>query len=299
MENSSTESAQGESSQAGTTPEMVDIHDATDNDLDMFIQTSQTLESEPGDALLPEEPAQEQEQKQVQQPPQMQKAPDAPVSRQDLDAVRKQLDGLELLNKRRTSEFAELKKNLRAFIENKSQGLDEKFLESPTQAYAQMRQVEMAQQKLMQAEAEEEALTNASQAQALLAHHVGQDGVDFGAVAEVFREDGLPPEFIQNFMSDPYRAALPETLVQLAKRASAHKKIKSMEEALHRLVPFTEQLLAERRQLPDHVLRNVSSALRQGPQVNGSAGGTGQVGSTRSVDPSMMSDKELEEFLKA
>lgn len=301
MENSSTESAQGENSQAGSTPEMVEIHEATDQDLDAFLEASQQEGFESIEQPLPEEPAQKQEENVVQQAEMPQQTPEAPVSKQELDAVRKQLEGLELLNKRRTSELAELKqqqKQLRSFIEAKSQGLDEKFLESPTQAYAQMRQVEMAQQKLMQAEAEEQALTNATQAQALLAHHVGQEGVDFEGIAEVFRMDGMPQEFIQAFMANPYQAALPETLIQVAKRAQMVKELRSMEEALQKLVPFAEQLIAERRQLPDNVLKNVSSALRQGPQVTGSAGGTGQIGSTRSVDPSMMSDKELEEFLK-
>lgn len=301
MENSSTESAQGESSQAGSTPEMVEIHEATDQDLDAFLEASQQEGFESIEQPLPEEPAQKQEENVVQQAEMPQQTPEAPVSKQELDAVRKQLEGLELLNKRRTSELAELKqqqKQLRSFIEAKSQGLDEKFLESPTQAYAQMRQVEMAQQKLMQAEAEEQALTNATQAHALLAHHVGQEGVDFEGIAEVFRDDGMPQEFIQAFMANPYQAALPETLIQLAKRANMARKVRSMEEALQKLVPFAEQLIAERRQLPDNVLKNVSSALRQGPQVTGSAGGTGQIGSSRSVDFSKMSDKELEEFLK-
>lgn len=299
MESSNT--AQAEDTQSGPTQEYVEIPDATDDDLEQFIETSQELELNPPqqeEPQAPVEPKQEQQQKQVELAPEQQQLLQQLASKQEMDAVRKQLDGLELLNKRRTSELAELKNQLRSFISSKSQGLDEKFLESPTQAYAQMREVEMAQQKLVQAEAEEQAITNAHQAQVLLAHHIGKDGLDLEAITETLQADGMPPEFIQAFMSNPYQAALPETLIQLAHRANDRKRLRSLEQAIGQLVPYTERLLAERKQIPNDVLKNVSSALRQGAQVTGSAGGTGQVGSGRPVDFAKMSDRELEEFLK-
>jgi hypothetical protein len=295
----SSESTQtGEVTQAEGAQEYVELHEADDSDIQAFLDNAEKQEFAPQEAQQPSEPAKEQQQKQVEPPPEQQPDPKEAVSRKEMEAMRKQLEGLELLNKRRTSEFAEFKKQLRSYIENNSKGLDEKFLESPSEGYAQMRRLEEAQQKLMQVEAEEQAVTNATQAQMLLAHHVGTDGLDFEAIAETLQADNMPQDFVQAFMANPYQAALPETLIQLAKRSQDRKKLRMLEQALSEIVPFAEQLIAERKKLPNDVLKNVSSALRQGPQVTGSAGGTGQIGSNRSVEPSMMSDKELEEFLK-
>lgn len=285
-----------EDTQTGTSSEYVDLHEASDADLEAFLARGDE-EVAPQQAEQPANPEAKEEQK-VEQPKEEPKVEQA-ASKQDVEAIRKQLEGLELLNKRRTSELAEVKKQLRDYIQNATQNLDEKWLESPTQAYVEARKVEMAQQQLQQAEAEEEALTNAHQAQVLLAHHVGPEGFDVEAVGEALASDGMPPEFIQSFVSNPFKAALPETLIQLAKRAQAERKVKQMEQALSQLVPYTQKLLEERKSLPNNVLKNVQSALRQSPQVTGSAGGTGQTGGTRSVDVASMSDRELEEFLKS
>lgn len=289
-----------EATQEGTSQEFVELPEASNEDIDAFLENALKAESE---ALNVEQPqADPGDTKEIKSDP----PKEEPVKKEDLEkffkeqlqALTKKVDGQELLLKRRTSDLAEVKKQLREFIEQNTQNLDEQWLESPTQAYARARQVEMAQQKLQETEAEEQALTNAHQAQVLLEHHVGKDNLDMEAIAQSLAEDGMPQEFVKTFMTNPYQAALPETLIQLAKRASAEKKVREMEQALSQIVPYTKQLLEERKQLPQNVLKNVSSALRQAPQVTGSAGGTGQAAKGRAVDPSLMSDSELEEFLK-
>jgi hypothetical protein len=296
MENSDVTNS--EVTQQGTSPEYVELHEASDDDISAFLEGAPNRESAQPQAE-PQQQADPVKQETQAEPPQEEPKPqDAVVSKEELEAIRRQLEGQELLLKRRTSEIGELKRQFREFVEQKSQNLDEKFLESPTEALKQARQVEMAQQKLQELEAEEQNLTNVHQAQVLLAHHVGPDGLDAEAIAQSLSDDKMPQEFIQSFLKNPYQAALPETLIQLAKRASAEKKARQMEEALQQLVPYTQKLLEERKQLPQHVLKNVQSALRQAPQVTGSAGGTGQLGGNRAVDPALMSDQELQEFLK-
>lgn len=293
----STESTNSvETTQEGTNQEYVDLHEATDEDIAAFLDGADARESEPLVEQPQADPTSKTEQK-AEAPKEEAEDDEDAVSRQEVEALRKQLEGLELLNKRRTSELAEVKKQLKAFIEHNSQNLDEQFLESPTQAFAKARQLEMAQQKLQETEAEEQALANAQQAQVLLAHHVGPDNLDVEAIAESLVSDGMPQDFVQRFVANPFQAALPETLIQLAKRANAEKRVRQMEQALQQLVPYTQRLLEERKQVPQNVLKNVSTALRQAPQVTGSAGGTGQVGN-RPVEFAQMSDQELQEFLK-
>ena len=284
-----------EGTEEGTSSEYVELPDATDEDIDAFLEGAEYREQQQQEGYIDEPQQPEQKSEQPKEQPKTQDEPQ--VQSKDIEAIRKQLEGLELLNKRRTSELAEVKRQLKEFRDRVSQNLDEKWLESPTQAYAQARQVEMAQQKIQEIEAEEASLTNAHQAQVLLAHHVG-DGIDVEAIAESLQSDGMPPEFIQSFLSNPYKAALPETLIQLAKRASAEKRIREYESALNEIIPYTQRLLEERKKLPSDVLRNVQTALRQSPQVTGSAGGTGQVRGNSPVEFAAMSDQELQEFLK-
>lgn len=286
-----------ETTQEGTSQEFVELHEATDEDIDAFLNAPEA----PEEAFVEQPQADPEAKTEQKSDSPVQKPEDSDVvkiSKKDWEAINKRVNGQELFMKRRASDLAEVKKQLREFIQQNTQNLDEQWLESPTQAYAKARQVEMAQQKLQEAETEEEALTNAHQAQVLLEHHVGQDNYDVQAIAQSLAEDGMPEEFIHNFVRNPYQAALPETLIQLAKRASAEKKVREMEKALQQIIPYTKQLLEERKKLPNNVLKNVSSALRQSPQVTAAAGGTGQASGSRTVDPSLMSDSELEEFLK-
>ena len=293
MENSDITTA--EATQEGTSPEYVDLPEASDEDIAAFLENARKESLQ-----APAEPQQTDpapQQTKVDSPKEEPKAESEPVSKEAFEAFKKRVEGQELLIKRRTSEIGELKRQLKEVKDHLSTSLDEKFYESPTQALADARKIEMAQQKIQELEAEEQSLTNAHQAQVLLAHHVGED-VDLEAIGESLRSDGMPDEFVQQFVRNPYQSALPETLIQLAKRASAEKKVRQMEEALQQLVPYTQKLLEERKQLPQHVLKNVSSALRQAPQVTGSAGGTGQLGKSRAVEPASWSDTEIDEFLK-
>lgn len=292
MENGDVTTA--EDTQQGTSPEYVDLPDASDEDIAAFLENSGKEESQAQVAPQQTDPAQQQTE--AEQPKEEEEVKQA-QSKVDPEVLREQLKQQELFIKRRNSEIGELRKQLKAAQEKLQTTLDEKFYESPTQALMQARQIEMAQQKINELDAEEQALTNQHQAQVLLAHHVGGD-IDIEAIGQSLLADGMPQQFVEQFKANPYSAALPETLIQLAKRASAEQKVRQMEEALNQLVPYTQKLLEERKQLPQHVLKNVSSALRQAPQVTGSAGGTGLVGGNRAIDPSMMSDAELMEFLK-
>lgn len=297
METTETVGTEAEATQQGTSQEYVDLHEASDEDLNAFLEGA----NEPETAPVPEQPQADPGDKKETKSEQPEQEPEVEpnISKQDFERMQKQLDGMELLIKRRTSELAEVKKQLRDFVDKTQQNLDEQWLESPTQAYANMRKIEMAQEQLKQAEAEEQALTNTHQAQVLLAHHVGADNFDVEAIGQSLLSDGLPEEFVQTFVTNPYQAALPETLIQLSKRAVAEKKVRELEAALQQIVPYTQKLLEEKKAAPQNVLKNVSSALRQSPQITGSAGGTGQPTGGRVVEPSLMSDVELEEFLKS
>lgn len=287
------EESHEESTQSGETQEYVDTHEAADEDLEAFLANA--TEEDPTEA--PEEvAAPEPEQKEKPELPEPQKDP-AAVSREEFEKLAKQLQGQELLIKRRTSEIGELKKHVAQFKFEKEQLVDEQWQVDPKQAYKTQQQIDQAANALTNLQAEEETIVTASQTQQLLATHIGPE-VDFVSMVESLRSDGMPEEYIQQFINNPYTSMLPETALQLAKRGSAEKKARELESYLYQVVPLLQNLMQQQKQTPNDVAKNIANTLRQSPSITASSGGTGQSSKPRTADPTLMSDVELEEFLR-
>ena len=91
---------------------------------------------------------------------------------------------------------------------------------------------------------------------------------------------------------------LPETALQLAKRGAAEKKARELESYLYQVMPLLQNLMQQQKQTPNDVAKNIANTLRQTPSITASSGGTGQPSKKGAADPTLMSDAELEEFLR-
>lgn len=273
--------------------EYVELHEADDADLDAFLANADKAD---GEAAPVEQPQQQEPEKQEAEPQKPAEDPTAQLAAK-VEAMQKQLQGQELLIKRRTSEIASLKQQLAPFLQVTQAQLDELYLDSPSKAMNLQLAKTQAETKMAELSAEEQQLLNVSQAQALLAQHAGPDGFDVQSVAESLMADGLPQEYIQQFVANPYGAALPETLIQLAKRAQAEKKVREQEQALAQLYYYMQRLLEEQSQAPNRVLANIQSAMKSGPSITAAAGGVGGVRGVNTDDISQLSDAELNELL--
>lgn len=299
MENNETQAI--ESTQSGPTQEYVALEEARDADLDAFLETATKEEFAPSQPQVTEATEPKQEEKRETQPekqPDLEVPPDNQVTRKDFEALKKQLDGLELINKRRTSELAETKRQLKSFIEAQSANLKDKWVVDPDEAYKASRQIERAEEKLEAVEKEEQTLVSSTQARQLIATHVGPE-FDVGAMVESLKADGMPEQYLHSFVQDPYSAALPETLIQLAKRGVAERELVKTKTDMAKLVAFTKQLLEEKNKAPTDVLKKITSAMNQTPSITAANGGTGHPDRTGNVDPSLMNDEELDEFLRS
>lgn len=288
------------STQSGTTPEYVGIEDASDADLDAFLANAgkdeQLVEADPQPTPEPAQTGAEQPSDETTKP----------VTRADFDKLAKQLEGLELLNKRRTSDIGETKRRvgeidtaiqkLASFIQQNSEGLDDLHLEKPREAVERQLQVIQAKKDLANLAQARMAEESQAQARALLEQHA-PNGFDAQFIAQMLmEEDQLPEEFVRAFAAAPERAALPETLIQMAKRAEAVKENRQLKQSLAQLYHYAKQLIDEKQAAPQKVLSNIQSAMRSGPSVTGGGGGVGGV-TGRSLDVTTMSDAELQELL--
>lgn len=274
--------------------EYVELHEADDADLDAFLENADKADSPSQQVEQPkaEEPVQEE------QEPQKQAVDPMAQVQAKMEAMQKQLQGQELLLKRRTSEIAALKQRLEPLLQVTEQQLEQLYLESPAKAMQVQLAKNEAEKKHAELSAEEQQLANQQQAQTILSQHVGPEGFDVEAIAETLAEDGLPTEFIQQFVANPYRSALPETLIHLAKRAQEKRRADKAEMVAAQLYYYLQRVQEEAKQAPNKALANIQSAMKSGPSITAAPGTGGQRGFNPD-DISSLSEAELDELLKA
>ncbi len=193
---------------------------------------------------------------------------------------------------RRSNEIGQLRTELRAANERLKTALKDRFDEDPEAAVEDKLAIKENEAKLKRLDVEEQSLVQRHQAQKLLSRYVKPEEVSVEDMAESLKSDQLPDEFVGAFRADPYGSALPETLVQLAKRARAEKLLKAV-------VGYAKKLEGEVAQLkkaPQQVMKKVEQAARSSPQLTGNSGSSAANLSTKA--PHLMTDEELDAFLK-
>lgn len=283
---------------APSAPEMVELHEASDADLDAFLESQQT---EAPEAEAPPQP--------VKQP-----APTAPVPEpseaetseaqaeasetdvgERLEKLQRQLDGLELVTKRRTSELGEVKKRLEGFISQANAGLEEKLATNPVEGTKDILRIREAEEHLSRVQAAEQELVQARQNQEAVLRNVDLEETPIDAIAQVFLNDGISPEVVQQFKANPWLVPA-TTTIQAAKRAKA-------EGYLRVLVPEFKKLQAELKKLKggsQEALRKIESVAKEIPGVTAASGGVAAM-SADDLDSTpihMMTDAQLEAYLR-
>lgn len=203
----------------------------------------------------------------------------------------------------KTSEWTDLRKELKEAKAKKQEGLQDLFQENPEQAYEVKKDIEKIDQTLESIDAEEERLTNGYIGQGLLLKHLAPGEHSIDNVVAMLKEDGMPDDFIAKFKANQHEIARPETLLHMHKRAYVERILKKMIPASKKLL---EENIALRKKLGEKPTSQPSKAVKQ-IQKNLSAtpamaagtpsGAAARQADVLSVDPSKMSDKELDEYL--
>lgn len=275
------------------------VEEASDAELDAFLASFD--EEAPAEEAQPEgrkqeaEPEPEGQDREEQEQPQEEvvEQPDS-VSRDEFDAVVKQLQGQELLLQRRTSAIAELERKLSSEIQQLRAGLNDKFLENPSQALDDKAAIDEKLRTLQEVKARQNAELAQHQTQKLVAQYIKPGEVNVEDMVQSLREDGIAEDHIQRFQRNPWAAGSPEAVLQLAKRAKA-------ERLLRQIAPVFKQMLGalqQQNEKPQEVLKRVQEATKKAPgSVNASFGGA-SVRKPRAVNPHAMSDEELNELIE-
>jgi molecular chaperone GrpE (heat shock protein) len=311
------ENTQGQQSapEQGTTQppaqEMVPVEEASNEDLEQALEDLLAQEKSPPKA----EPAKAQEahpdaDEEVSADAEVEESTDTEpkqeedktdhVSREEHEKLKRQLEGVELLMKRRTSDLAEHKKILQQLVNEKRKGLQERMAEDPVGATEDILAIKKAQEDIQDIDQEHAHLEASRQNRSAVLNHVNLVETPIDDIANAFLDDGVPAQIVEQFKRDPFSAAFPATTtIQAAKRVRAEKVIRQ-------LLPVLKKLKAENAQLKGRgsdVTRKIEQTARKFPEVTGANGGaippsSKQQGFDEDKPIEEWSDKELEEYTR-
>lgn len=285
-----------------TQPEMVPIPDASDADLDAFLEMARNQEE-------PEE--QEQTEKADAKPEPEQPAQKEPESNPDevrltkaqyeelvkkIEKQKQDNNQKELFIKRQANELGALRKQLKERNETLARGLEEKHELSPREAVRTELEIRDNERKIQEIDQREAELHTDLEASRIFTSNVNFEEASLDDMAAALVEDGFSPDDVQAFKANPTRFAAPETLINLHRRARAEKAVRFV-------VNFAKGLWEENKKLkakPDEVLEKAERELRKGPSVTGANGRatSSRRGAVNIADVSKLSDGDLDALIE-
>jgi hypothetical protein len=252
-------------------PEMVRVEEAADADLDAFLADPKNFDTEAEPQPARQEETESRETSSASEPAK----PEAPkedasqeVTREEFNKQQRQLEGLELVVKRRTSELGDVKQRLQNLIAERSKGLEEKYQADPLGATNDIAEIRDAQKSLEAIKNEESELREVHTNQAQVLQHVNLQETPLTEMGKALLIDGVNPDFVDNFIRNPWKVPAFAT-IQLSRRVRAEKYLKA-------LVPAYKELRDENAKLKrggNDVLRQVDKAARDLPGITGKNGG--------------------------
>lgn len=287
-------------------PETVTLEEASMEDLDAYLANpepeSETKEQpkqaqqEEVQASTEEEEVQADDDTEPEEQP-----PRGMPTREEFDKNKRQLEGLELVVRRRTSEIGEIKKQLRDLIQQKKEGLEDRYVENPVKATDDLLDIKRAEARLQEVEQEEAHIGAHVETQRVVLKHVDFDQTPIDVIAEVFRDDGIPESTISAYMQNPW--AIPATTtIQAAKRALEKRGRIEAEKYLRAALTEIKKLREQNSKLKtgSDVVKGIEAAARKGLSMDARSGGAAETSSEVDTNKplSEMSDAELNLLLK-
>lgn len=215
-----------------------------------------------------------------------------------LTGQQKKLDGQDLLLQRRASDIADVKQQLKRYVEQRKESLEDA---DPAQAAQTVYEIKEAEKEIARAEAEEENIGRIHTNQQAVSAFVKPQEWDTEAMLISLQRDAelagntLPRGFAESFRANPYEHGSPDGLVHLAKRSFAEK---IATQAIAALQAMKGELDKKSKVKAEKVIQGVQGALRKPPPLNGSSGGsTKGAKSLRDINPENLPDDEIERLL--
>lgn len=282
-----------------TESEMVSITDATEEDLDAYLEENEYKEDNSINISQEEsvDPAVVQTDEQAQQPTQEDIELQRQKVAQQIERYRKQVEGQELLMKRQISKIGEMKRQLINFNSQLLASIGDKQIEDPRGAEIDRMQLNQNQHKIQALENQEIALARRAEFVKTVSRHIPPNEMPhIDALCDCLRADGLNNEALESFRANPETMPA-STFIQLQRRAKAENAFKQLLPAFVKVVGENKELKAKLSNGQKNIFSNVERVARQTPSVANATPSNRDVNAS-SYDVTRLSDSQLEELLK-
>lgn len=302
------ESLQGESNDDG----LVDIHEASIDDLDAALKEAQSKEvqEEPEDPQTTHENLEEGK-KPIVAPQGAEPAKPA-YTQEEIQGIlaeneryKNQGNQKELFIQHRGNELGQLRTQYAGLRQQLSdvraklmEGLEDRFAENPVQAINDRDRIKEIDEKLSGLDSQEERAARIVESQTFFLRHVNTEKVSIDDVAEVLKADGIHEGYISQFKSNPWEWTTPEALVQMGKRAEDRKEmVKAFEDrqVLAKHVLYLNEELKKAKGKSGQFVQQLQKNLNETPQVTAKSSVSPKA--NRDIDPTRMSMAELDAAL--
>jgi hypothetical protein len=281
--------------------DMVEIHEASLDDLDAAIANSQLEEQAQAASEQESETDESASQKpeipqgQADQRPQGQEpavaAQGADPSKPQKTYTEEEVQGLIAENAQRKKEgnqkelfiqnrgnelgkvrgeLAASRKELQDIRARLSEGLDDRWTENPTQAANDRDRIKDIDAQLQENSAKEERAVRIVEAQTDFLRHIDTDQVSLDDMAEVLKADGVPDPYISAFKANPWEFTTSEALVQMGRRAMDRKNFTQADadrKILAKHVLHLNTVVEGLKKRPGQVMAQVQKSLSRSPEV--------------------------------
>lgn len=302
-------------------PGMVEVHEASIEDLDSALANAQAeeanalSETEESESVAPQQEVESSGQQTKVAAPQADPSKPRTYTEDEIRGITAENERLrakeqerELFIKHRGNELGTLRQQfeverreklaLKAQLES---GLEDRFAENPVQASNDRDRIKDLTKDLEAIDNKEERASRIVEAQTFFLRNVDINQVTLDDVADLLKhEDGIEDGYIAAFKSNPWEFTTPEALVQMGKRAMDRKKFVSADSdrrVLARHVLYLNAELEKFKKRPQQVMAQVQRNLNRPPDV--SARSSASPKAVREIDPTRMSIPELDAALKA
>jgi len=281
------------------TTDSVTVEALTDEELDKVITGENRTETEDT------EPSEQVENPTIEETPQAKEVeasegtPDSKesvtVTQEKWEAIQKQLAHQRSFIGKRSQEIGTLRKQLEEREQQLKELIRTRIEEDPTQALDLQDELKNVRGAKAGLDEEQQILVQRHQVQDNFFKYVHPDDVDIDGMTEALKAERFPDEFLQRFKQDPFGSgATPMELIQLSRRVKAEKVAKQLFKYAEKV---TKELQALKKN-PKNILNNISKNLKNPPLMSSADGGRSS-SSSRTLDPSKMSDSELDDFLNS
>ncbi len=216
---------------------------------------------------------------------------------EEYEDLKKQLASQREFLARRSNELGTLRKEKKSLIAQLRAKATEIEDEDPRRAAALDRAAEDQERITQQLEQEEAETVRIQQNLEVVPRYVKPDEWDVEAMCFEMKEDGVAPNIIETFRANPYASAAGTELIHLGKRAFYGKHLRQLVPITKGLYDRVKELEAQLSTKGADTLRGVKRAMKSPPQLTAASSATEAPNRQPSVDPSTMSDAELEALI--